>query len=113
MDSGIPVRDRNRKAGAQVTADRSRDTSNALSEMRTVRSRAIAAIEALAKDGGEIEAIHHPASMDEDGYLDPYTEYVKDPDADEMLVLLTEFVAKTERFAKAGGHRTAAQRRRI
>lgn len=90
-------------------SDRSRDVSNALTEIRTVRSRAQAAVETLA---GDLETHRIPAILDEEGYLPPHEEPYRDPDADEMVALLTEFIEKTARFAKAGGHRTAAQRRR-
>ncbi len=88
--------------------DRRNDTSKALTEIRTVRSRAQSALELLAGNGGESEVRIIPASMDDDGYIPGGTERYRDPDADEMVRLLTEFVDKTERFAK--GRRTAAHR---
>ncbi len=89
-------------------SDRSKDVSEALTEIRTVRSRAQSALERLAQNDGELERLTIPASMDDEGYIPGRTERFRDPDADEMVRLLTEFVDKTECFAK--GRRTAAHR---
>jgi len=91
--------------------DRSRDTSNALEQIRTVRSRAIAARERLALNDGLLETRRVPAGMVDDEYLPVRDEPYRDPDADEMDALLAEFIEKTAKFAKRGGHKTAHQRR--
>lgn len=93
--------------------DRSRDVSNALTEIRTVRSRAESALIALQRNEGLTEIVRHPASMDEDGYADPWTEFVADPDVVEMMDLLTDFIDKTAKFAKAGGRKSHHRPRRF
>ena len=81
-------------------ASRKGDTSHALTEIRTVRSRAISALEVLTNNGGRSEIVHVPAGMDDDGYFAARTERHADPDADKMIALLTDFIAKTQRFAR-------------
>jgi hypothetical protein len=92
--------------------DRSRDTSEALKEIRTVRSRAVAARERLALHDGNIETRRVPAGMVDDEYLPVRDEYYRDADADEMDAALAEFIDKTAKFARRGEHKTAGQRRR-
>jgi hypothetical protein len=89
-------------------SDRSRDTSEALIEIRTVRSRAesaIARIDHHPSLGDKIERRDHPAGMDEDVYLPRRTEWFRDEDADEMVALLADFVKATEKFVKRGRQR--------
>lgn len=85
-------------------SDRSRDVSNALTEMRTVRSRAESAIARINTTlyDGKIESRRHPPRMDEDGYVEGWVERFRDQDADEMVALMQDFIAKTEKFAKKG-----------
>lgn len=86
-----------------MAENRSRDVSEALTEIRTVRSRAQSAIARLNQNGGELERERIPAHFtDEDEYVPPLERRFKDPDADEMIALLTEFISKTTRFAKRG-----------
>jgi hypothetical protein len=89
--------------------DRKNDTSEALTEIRAVRSRAISARERLALHDGQVERRQIPGGMDDDGYFGPTTERFRDPDADEMDALLAEFLEKTAKFA--GRMRTAGRGR--
>jgi hypothetical protein len=86
------------------------DTSAALTEIRTVRSRAQSAIEKLQGREGMSEMRILPAAMDENGYHAPETEYFRDPDADEMEAVLTEFIEKTARWARGTGTRSSTAR---
>jgi hypothetical protein len=79
--------------------DRKNDTSEALNEIRAVRSRAVLARAHLALNSGEIETRRNPAGMDDEGYFEPTLERFRDPDADEMDALLAEFIDKTTKFA--------------
>lgn len=85
--------------------DRSKHTSAALTEIRTVRSRAQSAIERIESNDGQAESEWLPARMDEDGYVEASRRRYRDPDADEMVALLNEFIEKTAHFA------TRAQRK--
>lgn len=80
-------------------SERKNDTSEALTEIRTVRSRAESALERIALNDGKVERRRIPASMDEDGYVPATDVRFRDPDADEMVALLAEFVEKTTKFA--------------
>ena len=94
-------------------SDRSKDTSDALTEIRTVRSRAQSAIAAIGGPEKQSESRHVDAHMNEDGeYIKGYFEFSRDQDADEMVRLLEEFVEKTTKFARKGPARQPGQVKR-
>lgn len=82
--------------------DRKGDTSNALTEIRTVRSRAQSAIDKINLSflDGRIERRPVGPTWQDGEYVPGYEEFYRDEDADEMVALLEDFVKKTERFAK-------------
>jgi len=83
-----------------MAADRRKDTSEALTEIRTVHSRAWSALDRLAMNNGLSETRRIEASYDEDGeYVPPSIENYRDPDADEMVAALEAFVAATAKWA--------------
>lgn len=82
-------------------SDRSRDTGDALTKIRNVRGQALDAIAAIGT--GDSESRHIDAHMDDDGeYVKGYFQHFRDPDADEMVSLLQDFVDKTAKFARKG-----------
>lgn len=83
-------------------SDRRRDVGEALTEIRTVRSRAQSAIDRIEFNDGKVEYRRLPASMDEDGYVPVRTERFRDPDADEMVRLLEDFITASAKFARRG-----------
>jgi hypothetical protein len=83
-----------------MPGDRRKDTSMALTEIRTVRSRAESAHEKINSGDGKIEARWEQPRFDEDGnYVHPGSVAFRDEDADEISELLADFIAKTARFA--------------
>lgn len=85
--------------------DRRDQVSAALTEIRTVRSRAESARAALAENDGKSETRWEPAGMDDYGYVPPSQTSFRDPDADEIDRLLAEFIEKTAKFAGRGSRR--------
>jgi len=84
-----------------MAADRRRDTGNALTEIRTARSRAESALAYLAKNDGNTESERISAAMMDDGeWVPPSYRHFPDPDAAEMIAALEAFVASTEKWAK-------------
>lgn len=85
--------------------DRKDDNGKALNAIRAVRASALNAINDIDKGDGRIERRFIPAGFDADGYFGPSEETYRDPDADEMVTLLEDFVAATEKFAARTGRR--------
>lgn len=78
--------------------NRKNDVGEALTEIRTVRSRAVSAINRIDLGDGLMEHRRIPAHMDDDEYVPTEDVRFRDPDADEMVALLKAFVAATEKF---------------